>query len=352
MIDTDSQLAAFVHTLRSAAWVAVDTEADSLHAYPEKLCLLQISTERADELVDPLAGVEIGPALEAIADHEVIMHAADYDLRLLKRHHAFTPRAIFDTMLASRLLGDRQFGYSHLVAHYLGVTLEKGAQKANWALRPLGPRLEEYARNDTRYLKPLADRLTADLGAAGRLDWHREACARLIRESARVSPIDTDAVWRIKGSQVLNRRALGVLRALWHWREREAIAANRPPFFIVSHELLVAAAAAAAAQPPVEPTLPKGIPDRWRPGVTAAVAEGLALLEEQLPTVTKRVVERLSDAEQKGVAALQKRRDARAAELAIDPTLIANRATLTDLARDWDEHVGDLMEWQRELMEP
>jgi ribonuclease D len=352
VIDTDQQLAAFLQTLRTAAWVAVDTEADSLHAYPEKLCLIQISTAAGDELVDPLAGMDIGPVLEALADHEVVMHAADYDLRLLKRHHAFTPRAIFDTMLASRLLGDRQFGYSHLVEHSLGVTLEKGAQKANWALRPLAPRLEEYARNDTRYLKPLADRLTADLEAAGRLAWHREACARLIRDSTRPSSVDMDAVWRIRGSQVLNRGALAVLRELWHWREREAIAADRPPFFILSHEVLVAIAAAAAGHNPLEAVLPKHISDRWRAGVSKAVAEGLALHEEQLPNVVKRVIDRLSDAEQKRVLDLQKRRDARAAELAIDPTLIASRATLTDLARNWDEHAVELMAWQRELMQP
>ena len=280
------------------------------------------------------------------------MHAADYDLRLLKRHHAFTPRAIFDTMLASRLLGDRQFGYSHLVEHYLGVTLEKGAQKANWALRPLAPRLEEYARNDTRYLKPLADRLTADLDAVGRLAWHREACARLIRDSTRPSSIDTDSVWRIRGSQVLKRPALAVLRELWHWREREAIAADRPPFFILSHEVLVAIAAAAAAHTPMETVLPKQISDRWRAGLTKAVAEGLALPQEQHPDIVKRVIDRVPDAVQKRVVELQKRRDARATELKIDPTLIVNRATLTDLARNWDEHAGELMAWQRELMQP
>ena len=219
---------------------------------------------RGDELVDPLARLDIAPLFDAIAQHEIVMHAADYDLRMLKRHHAFTPRAIFDTMLASRLLGDRQFGYSHLVLHYLGIALEKGAQKANWAVRPLGPRLEEYARNDTRYLKPLADRLTADLEAAGRLAWHREACARLIRDSTRPSVSDPDAVWRIRGSHTLDRRGLAVLRALWHWREREAIAANRPPFFIMSHELLIAVAAAAAARTPIDPLLPKQISDRWK----------------------------------------------------------------------------------------
>jgi ribonuclease D len=352
VIDTAARLAAFMQTLDGTGWIAIDTEADSLHAYPEKLCLIQIGTTGGDDLLDPLAGLELAPLFAAIADREIIMHAADYDLRMLKKHHAFTPRAIFDTMLASRLLGDRQFGYSHLVQHYLGIALEKGAQKANWAVRPLAPRLEEYARNDTRYLKPLADRLTTDLEAAGRLAWHREACARLIRDSTRPSHVDPDAVWRIRGSQTLNRRGLAVLRALWHWREREAIGADRPPFFIMSHEVLVSVAAAAAAGKPFDVLLPKHISDRWKSGVGSAVAEGLAVPDPRLPDVPRKAIERLSDAEQKRVAALQARRDARATDLKIDPTLIANRTMLTDLARNWDEHAGQLMAWQRELMAP
>jgi len=354
VIDTAPRLAAFIQAFDGTGWVAIDTEADSLHAYPEKLCLIQISTAAGDELVDPLARLDLAPLFAAIADREIIMHAADYDLRMLKKHHAFTPRAIFDTMLASRLLGDRQFGYSHLVQHYLGVALEKGAQKANWAVRPLAPRLEEYARNDTRYLKPLADRLTTDLEAAGRVEWHREACARLIRDSTRPSAVDPDA-WRIRGSQTLNRRGLAVLRALWRWRELEAIAADRPPFFIMSHEVLVSIAAAAAlGKPdnPIEALLPKHISDRWRTGVGSAVMEGMAVPDPQLPDVPRKVIERLSDAEQKRVTVLQARRDARATDLKIDPTLIANRTMLTDLARNWDEHAGQLMAWQRELMAP
>ena len=54
MIDTDAKLAAFLPVLASAAWLALDTEADSLHAYPEKLCLMQISTAEGDRLIDPL----------------------------------------------------------------------------------------------------------------------------------------------------------------------------------------------------------------------------------------------------------------------------------------------------------
>ena len=41
--------------MKSAAWLAIDTEADSLHAYPEKVCLIQISTAAGDRLV-PIPG--------------------------------------------------------------------------------------------------------------------------------------------------------------------------------------------------------------------------------------------------------------------------------------------------------
>src|ERR1041385_5874148 len=153
------------------------TEADSLHAYPEKVCLIQISTVAGDRLVDPLVGLNLDPLLDALNAHQLIMHGADYDLRLLRKHHEFVPSAIFDTMLAARLLGQRQFGLQALVQHYLGVKLEKGSQKANWARRPLTERMEQYARNDTHYLKSLADKLKLELQQKGRLAWHQEACA-------------------------------------------------------------------------------------------------------------------------------------------------------------------------------
>ena len=109
MIDTEQRLASFLPALRAAPWAAVDTEADSLHAYPEKVCLIQISTAAGDELIDPLADINLNPLLDALSGHELIMHGADYDLRLLEKHHRFVPSTIFDTMLAGRLLGLPQF---------------------------------------------------------------------------------------------------------------------------------------------------------------------------------------------------------------------------------------------------
>lgn len=350
MFDSDEKLEGFLPTIRAATWVAVDTEADSLHAYPEKICLIQISTVAGDQLVDPLAGLDLAPLLEALSGHELIMHGADYDLRLLCKHHRFVPAAIFDTMLAARLLGQRQFSLSGLAYTYLGVRLEKGPQKANWALRPLTERMEKYARNDTHYLKPLADRLKEELAVKARLAWHQECCARLIKDATREQPPDTDSVWRVKGSHLLGRPALAVLRELWRWRETEAVSANKPPFFVMSHQGLVEIAAAAAAARPIEPLLPKHLSERRRSALSKAIARGLGIYPDHHPRILRPVGRRPSEAERRRFLELQHRRDTRASELGIDPTLIASRAVLSDLARKWEKHSSELMKWQRDLL--
>ncbi len=352
MVDNEQKLREFLPTLQDASWVAVDTEADSLHAYPEKVCLIQISTVAGDRLIDPLAEMVLDPVLEALSGHELIMHGADYDLRLLRKHHEFVPSAIFDTMLAARLLGLRQFGLSHLVHAYLGVKLEKGPQKANWAVRPLTERMERYARNDTHYLKPLADQLKRDLDAKGRLEWHRESCARLIADSAQSRTLDADSVWRLRGSHQLGRPALAVLRELWQWREAEAVASNKPPFFVLSHDLLVAIAAAAAGARPVDSLLPKHLSERRRCSLAKAIAHGLHIPPEEHPKILRHSGRRPSELQRKRFLQLQARRDHQAVELGIDPTLIASRATLSELAHNWEVHSSDLMNWQKQLLAP
>jgi len=350
VIDTDAKLAAFLLDLKSATWLALDTEADSLHAYPEKVCLIQISTVAGDRLVDPLAPINLDPLLDALGGHELIVHGADYDLRLLRKHHEFIPRAIFDTMLAARLLGERQFGLGSLVEKFLGVKLDKASQKADWARRPLTERMENYARNDTRYLKPLADKLKLALGQKGREDWHQEACARLIQDCAQAPVIDQDSIWRVKGSHVLGRAALAVLREIWQWRETEALASKRPPFFILSYEKMVELSAAAVEQMPVEPLLPLKMSPRRRDGLVAAIRTGLAVSPDRQPEKIRHRYNRPGEAEMQRYRELEKRRDAHAHRLGIDPTLIASRSTLGDLARDWDQYAPELMSWQRDFL--
>jgi ribonuclease D len=350
VIDRETQLADFLSQLRDASWVALDTEADSLHAYPEKLCLLQFSIPDQDVLVDPLADLPLAPLFEALTGKPLILHGADYDLRLLWRSFGFVPDSVFDTMLAARLLGFRELSYDALVARLVGVPLEKGPQTANWARRPLTDRMLTYARNDSRYLKPIHDALARELEQKGRLAWHREACARLVEESTRPREEDPDQVWRIKGAYALDRRGLAVLRRLWHWRDHEARCASRPPYFVLSHETLVGLAAAVAHGREWASLLPRHLSPRRREGLPLALAEALALPESEWPTVRRPTGHRLTLAQRRRCDELRRRRDRAAHALGLDPAIVAPRNLLVQLAADWDGSQTQLMSWQRQLL--
>src|SRR5262245_42211341 len=350
MIDTRQKLAAFLPRLQKADWVALDTEADSLHAYPEKLCLVQLSIPGQDALVDPLAGNDLSSLWDALRSGELIMHGADYDLRLLRKAASFVPTRIFDTMIAARLVGRSQFSLSDLVSQCLGVTLEKGPQKANWARRPLTDRMETYARNDTHHLKAVADILRDELRAKDRLAWQEETCARLVEDCSVPRLSDPDSVWRIKGSSRLSRHALAVLRELWHWREHEAIARNKPPYFILSPERTIALAVAATHSHHLESHLPRHLPDTQKDALREAIERGRSLPNHDLPQILRFTGLRLTHEQKRRLYTMQQHRDRLALRLGIEPSLIASRATLVPLAADWDAHEHELMNWQRELL--
>src|SRR5439155_13384027 len=118
-ITTAEHLAPLLSAIPSAPEVYLDTEADSLHHYFEKICLLQFTlrglcldgvasaTQSWERhfLVDPLAGLDLKPLFQALAGKPLVLHGSDYDLRLLRADFDFKPAAIFDTMLAARLAG-------------------------------------------------------------------------------------------------------------------------------------------------------------------------------------------------------------------------------------------------------
>jgi ribonuclease D len=161
---------------------------------------------------------------------------------------------------------------------------------------------------------------------------------------------DPDLAWPIKGSHQLSPTGLAVLRELWHWREAEATAANKPPYFVLRHETMVEIAAAAAFGKKIEPLLPQRFSDRRRTTLLHVIKRGLAVPPEHQPGPVRHEFRRMSLSDKRRVTELEKRRNAGAAELGVDPTIIASRATLIDLAVDWDAHQGELMNWQRELM--
>ena len=351
MIDSASQLAVFVGDIRDSEWLAIDTEADSLHSHPEKLCLMQIAIPNQVELVDTLCGVNLDPLWDAMSGRELIMHGADYDLRLLSSGHNFIPDRIFDTMLAARLVGREKFGLGDLVNDYLSVSLEKSSQKANWAKRPLTPKMMEYALDDARYLKPLAKKLFEELRNKSRDEWHRQECIQLITDNTNLPEPDLDRIWRIKGSNRLSPPALSVLRELWHWREEEAKRLNRPPFFILAHDRLIDLATTSVDGGDYSHILPRRISPRRRDGIIDAIRRGCSEPSKNHPQPIKSPSRNnVTNQQKRRFSELQTRRDEHAKKLGIDPTLIASRATLMALALDGNGDISNLLNWQRDLL--
>jgi ribonuclease D len=141
-----------------------------------------------------------------------------------------------------------------------------------------------------------------------------------------------------------------VVRALWHWREREALAAAKPPFFILSPATMVDMAAGVVADEDISPLVPRYFSPRRRQAMFKAIEEGRAVAHPPQPI--KHKGHRQTEAERRRFEALEKRRNRRAHELGIDPTIIASRSTLVQLAHHWDEHSAELLPWQLQLLEP
>jgi len=347
LIKSPSQLAELLPQIEEVDRVALDTEADSLHCYREKLCLLQIGLPGRDDIVDPLADVDLAPLCAALEPREVVLHGADFDLRLLRRGLNFAARRIFDTVIAARLLGIREFSLTALVKRHFGVELGKSSQKANWARRPLPTRMLEYAMNDTHYLLPLADCFESQLRERDRLEWLRQSCQRAIEQAAVQRVRDEDELWRIGGAGSLRGREAAVLRALWQWREKEAEAADRPPFHILqNHELLNAAVSFASGNNPDY----RHFSSRRRQAFRQAAQCAMQLPESEWPVSRRRVGRRPNPETVRATEELRRRRDHAAKELNLEPSFIAPRNTLEAIAANRARAASLLVSWQQESL--
>jgi ribonuclease D len=349
LIDTAPALAALNSDLAGFNPIAVDTEADSLHCYFEKLCLIQISFDERDLLVDPLASLDLQPLFEVLASKLLILHGADYDLRLMRRTGFSEPGAVFDTMIAARLTGHMEFSLAALVKQYFGIELVKGSQKANWAKRPLSPQMEAYARNDTHFLITLAGILENRLRELGRWEWFEQSCAKAVATARIDKERDLETAWRITGSNDLQGRAAALLRALWFWRDAEARSSDRPAFHVLQNEKLIEAASRLDRGEQV--SFPHFSPSRHRRFAAAAEA-ALAIPPEEWPRPIRKPRIRPTPEQERFFAKLKTRRDAAATQLQLDPALIAPKTTIEQIAADPESASARLLPWQLALLEP
>lgn len=241
LIETAQDLAPVESELWSAESIALDCEAAGFHRYSDRLCLMQLTVDDRTFLIDTLA-VDPSETLEPILQESapgVLMHGADYDIRLIRRDLGLHIRGLFDTQIAAALLGEPAIGLQALLDAHLGVHIPKKFQRADWAVRPLPEAMLEYATSDTVHLHALVDRLRERLEAAGRLSWAEEefrvleGVADQVEESESVDPVT-----RVKGARDLEPRELAVLREALEWRDRIARDRDRA-LFRVAHDAVL-----------------------------------------------------------------------------------------------------------------
>ena len=354
VIASEQELAGLIPQIQAADRVALDTEADSLHSYREKLCLIQISAPSTDAtrgeddfIVDPLSNLDLEPLRCALESKEIVLHAADYDLRMLRRGLNFTASKIFDTVIAARLLGIREFSLGALVKRFFDIELHKHSQKANWALRPLPARMLKYAMDDVHYLLPLAAKLEEELERVHRLGWFRQSCERAIELAAAQRERIQDEVWRIGGAGALEPQTGAVLRALWQWREAEAEMADRPPFHILQNrELLNAAESFTSGHVPEY----KHFSARRRQTFRAAAKIALQSPQSEWPVMRRRSGSRPTAEMRRRADQLLEQRDKAAVQLGLERSLVASRGALEAIASDPTRATALLVPWQRELI--
>jgi ribonuclease D len=279
LIQEDSEFHDLVDTLHSQSRLAVDTESNSLHAYRERVCLIQFSTPESDYLIDPLSLSEISrlDTLFASPKNEKVFHGAEYDIMCLKRDFDFTFSNLFDTRVAIRTLGRKRSGLQDVLAEEFDIQISKRYQRANWGKRPLPPALLDYARLDTHYLLPLRDRLDDALHAVGRWEEALEACERLADVDAHENGFDPEGYWRISNTKSLTPRQIAILRELYLYRDSQARHLDRPPFKILGDKTLFAIAEASPKGSGALQSLPGMSPGQIRrheKGILTAVKRG------------------------------------------------------------------------------
>jgi ribonuclease D len=328
-----ASLQALAEDLRGILRAGVDTESNSLHAYRERVCLIQISSPGQDYLLDPLVLTDLSPLKGFFEDPNVekIFHAAEYDLLCLRRDFGFRVRGLFDTHAASRALGGKECGLNALLAREFGITLDKPMQRANWGQRPLSERMLDYARLDTHYLPALRDRLAEMIEAAGLEAELRDEFLRLeiIPDLESTEP-ESNPFWKLRGVYELPPPQRAILQSLHEWREMEARRIDRPPFHVLSGEAMIhlAQTAPASVKELVDGGIAERIAGRWGRAILQAVEHG----KGRKPPVPGRN-SHLDEQAQARLESLRKWRKQRAGARGVESDVILCRDAMFRIAR-------------------
>lgn len=359
IIDKAIDFEKMVRSVEKEKVVAVDLEADSMYHYQEKVCLIQIATEKISVVIDPLAIKDLSPLKPFFSNPDIqkIFHGADYDVRSLYRDFKIRINNLFDTELASRFIGIKETGLQAVLKMFFNVNVDKKYQKKDWSKRPLPREMMTYASKDVMYLLPLARMLIDKLKKIDRMTWVLEECEDL----SNVRPVlsnEAPLFMKFKGAGRLKSRSLAVLEALLQFRKRVAEKKDRPFFKIIGNESMMKIT---TARPVTLRRLKStnALSGRqismYGSDLIKVVAKTLKTPESELPVFPSKKPPVLPNGVPAKIKALKSWRALKASALRIDPGLLCNNALITAIAvknpgdRKSLETVKEMKNWQKQV---
>ncbi len=356
-IDTDADLSGFIETVvgsGSLSACSIDTEADSMHSYETKLCLIQFAVSDRLAIIDPLALTDEGLAMfpKFIDQFETVwMHGADYDISLFRMTFGWAPDEILDTQIGARFLGAERFGLAHLLEEEYDVHVSKQSQKADWSRRPLSDKMLAYAFNDVRYLIDLGQKIESRLEKLNRKAWFLEACNHARQSAFGRDDKPARDQWRISGWGKLSSKGLNYLKHLWLWRDEECRRLDRPAFKFLSNQELIRMASNLEAGRKPDP--PHYLRSNYARRLGEAIAKSREVPTEEFPSKRVRGNGPRLDIDESHLGRIRAKRDSVAAELKLEPTIIATRGSMEMLAAknlDDNDRENILLDWQKEVL--
>jgi len=357
-IESLPRLEETIRIFGQAEIIGVDLEADSMHHYFEKVCLLQISTEKASYILDPLALRDLSSLRPVFSSPRIrkVFHGADYDIRSLYRNFQIEVANLFDTQAACKFLGLRETSLEALLRSRFHVELNKKYQRADWSKRPLSPEMLEYAAMDGRYLIPLARMLEKELEEKNRLTWVEEECLHLSKVRF-LPPNHAPLYLKVKEAFLLDSRSLAVLAALLEFREAQAKELDLPPFKVLRNEALLELAKKkplGLEEMETGKILSREQNKRYGKRLLQEIQRALAIPEENLPVYPREARPHFSTSVRKRVKALKTWRDIRAKHLGLEPGILINNALINAFALEKPRSIKEMGEipglkkWQEE----
>ncbi len=340
-VNTKQVLQKMMDDLVTQSRVAVDTESNSLHAFREQVCLIQITSTNADYLIDPLELRDLKLLAPIFSNPRIekVFHAAEYDLICLRRDFGFSFANLFDTMHAARVLGYPAVGLDRLLGDKFNIQMDKRHQKANWAARPLSKEQIHYARLDTHYLFNLRDALEQELREKNRWEFAKDDFMRACLLDEVKQKTNGESWERFSGRKDLSLRELTVMAYLCKWREKEAEKLNRPLYKVIMDDTLITLSKNQAQQK-VDLSA-AGLSEKqihlWGDAVLTAIRQGVSA-----PLVERKQVEAKNDAFLRRLEKLKLWRKSAGQEMGVESDVVLPKPYLSALAENPPKDADEL----------